>query len=111
MRIVTGCISHETSTFTPVPTTWESFFERFGEVRDAAMLEKFRGTNTPTGGFIEAAEARGFELIPTVFAKAHPSSPAPRPVFDRLVNELLEGIRGKAAIDGVLLLRSYNHNM
>ncbi|MEZ4731365.1 MAG: M81 family metallopeptidase [Caldilineaceae bacterium] len=78
MRIVTGCISHETSTFTPVPTTWESFFERFGEVRGAAILEKFRGTNTPTGGFIAGADAHGFELIPTLFAEAHPSGPAPR---------------------------------
>ena len=103
MRIVTGCIEHETSTFTPVPTTWESFFERFGEVQGAAILEKFRGTNTPTGGFIEAADAYGFELIPTISAEAHPSGPVSRPVFDRLVNELLDGIRAAGAIDGVLL--------
>ena len=56
MRIVTGCIEHETSTFTPVPTTLESFFERFCEVHGAAILEKFRGTYTPTSGFIEAAD-------------------------------------------------------
>ncbi len=103
MRIVTGCIEHETSTFTPVPTTWASFFERFGEVRGAAILEKFRGTNTPTGGFIEGTDVYGFELIPTIFAEAHPSGPASRPVFDRLVNELLDGIRAAGAIDGVLL--------
>jgi len=103
MRIVTGCISHETSTFTPVPTNWESFFERFGDLRGAAIVEKFRGTNTPIGGFIEGAEAHGFELIPTFFAEAHPSGPAPRPVFDRLVNELLDGIRTAGPFDGVLL--------
>ncbi|MFN8446724.1 MAG: M81 family metallopeptidase [Caldilineaceae bacterium] len=103
MRIVTGCISHESSTFTPVPTTWESFFERFSDVRGTEILEKFRGTNTPTGGFIEGAEAHGFELIPTIFAEAHPSGPAPRPVFDRLVKELLEGIAAAGPIDGVLL--------
>jgi microcystin degradation protein MlrC len=103
MRIVTGCIEHETSTFTPVTTTWESFFERFGDVRGAAMIEKFRGTNTPLGGFIEGADVHGFELIPTIFAEAHPSGPAPRPVFDRLVTELLDGIRAAGASDGVLL--------
>jgi len=27
MRIVTGCIEQETSTFTPVPTTRASFFQ------------------------------------------------------------------------------------
>jgi len=103
MRIVTGCISHETSTFTPVTTTRESFFERFGDVRGAAIIEKFRGTNTPTGGFIEGAEAHGFELIPTIFAEAHPSGPAPRPVFDSIVNDLLTGIAAAGPIDGVLL--------
>ncbi len=103
MRIVTGCISHESSTFTPVPTTWESFFARFGDVRGAAITEKFRGTNTPTGGFIAGADAHGFELIPTIFAEAHPSGPAPRPVFDRLVSELLAGIAAAGPVDGVLL--------
>lgn len=49
MRLVTACISHESSTFTPVPTTYESFFERFGDVRGRAVVETFRGTNTPIG--------------------------------------------------------------
>lgn len=103
MRIVTGCISHETSTFTPVRTTWESFFDRFGRVRGSAILDRFRGTNTPTGGFIEGAEAHGFELIPTIFAEAHPSGPASRSVFDRILNDLLSGIAAAGVIDGVLL--------
>lgn len=103
MRVVTGCIEHETSTFTPVPTTRASFFERFGEVRGPAVIEKFRGTNTPIGGFIAGADAHGFELIPTLFAEAHPSGPVARLVFDQLVNELLTGIRAAGQIDGILL--------
>jgi microcystin degradation protein MlrC len=103
MRIVTGCISHESSTFTPVQTTWDSFFERFGDVRGDAIIEKFRGTNTPTGGFIDGADAHGFTLIPTLFAEPHPSAPAPRALFNRLLNEMLDGIQGAGAIDGVLL--------
>ena len=67
MRIITGAISHETSTFTPIVTTEESFSERFGPLEPAEIIGKFRGTNTPTGGFIEGADAHGFELIPTIF--------------------------------------------
>ncbi len=103
MRIVTGCISHETSTFTPVATTRDSFFERFGDVRGRAIIEKYRGTNTPTGGFIDGADAHGFALIPTLFAEAHPSGPAPRAVFESLVDELVAGIAAAGPIDGVLL--------
>ncbi len=36
MRILTGAISHETSTFTPIPTTEQSFFERFGDLSPRA---------------------------------------------------------------------------
>ncbi len=103
MRIATGCISHETSTFTPVPTTRESFFERFGDVRGTDILETFRGTNTPTGGFIEGAEVHGYELIPTICAEPHPSGPAPRAVFDQILDEMLTGIQNAGSIDGILL--------
>ena len=78
MRIVTGGISHETSTFTPAPTTLENAEERFGYLHGVEILEKFRGVNTPMGGFIEGAEAHRFELIPTVFWEAHPGGPIPR---------------------------------
>jgi hypothetical protein len=103
MRIITGAISHETSTFTTVPTTWESYRERFGYLHGAEILERFRQTNTPVGGFIEGADAHGFELIPTIFAEPHPSGPTPRAIFDTILNELLQGIEAAGPIDGVLL--------
>ncbi len=103
MRVVTGAISHETSTFTPVATTWENYEEHFGYLRGQKIIETFRGTNTPIGGFIEGAEAHGFELIPTIFAEPHPSGPTPRDIFDRVLNELLQGIEAALPIDGVLL--------
>lgn len=103
MRIVTGCISHESSTFTPVATTLESFFERVGEIRGHDILDALRNTNTPTGGFIDGAEAHSFELIPTIYAEPHPSGPAPRAVFEQLLDEMLTGFKRAGTIDGVLL--------
>ncbi len=102
MRIITGGIVHETSTFTLVPTTWQSYHDRFYLTGDD-IITTFRGTNTPPGGFIEAAEAHGFELIPTLFAEAHPSGPTPRPIFDAMVDELLRRTRAAGKVDGVLL--------
>ena len=102
MRVVTGGISHETSTFTLVPTTLESFRER-ALLREVEILETYRGTNTPIGGFMAGAETHGFELVPTLFAEAHPSAPAPRLVFDALLDELLQGIVSAGPVDGVLL--------
>ncbi len=103
MRIVTGSISHESSTFTPVPTTRASFGDRFGELTPDQIIPTCRGANIPTGGFIAGAEAHGFELIPTIFAEAHPSGPAPREVFDSILNEMLGLMEAAGPVDGVLL--------
>jgi microcystin degradation protein MlrC len=103
MRVVTGAISHETSTFTTVPTTRENYLQRAGFLRGASVLETFKGTNTPTGGFIDGAEAHGFELIPTIHTTPHPSGPTPREIFDEVLGELLDGIAAAGEVDGVLL--------
>lgn len=101
-RVVVGGLSHETSTFTPVATTLESYRERF-LLRGREIIEVLRGTNTPIGGYIDGAAKHGFELIPTLFAEAHTSAPTPRPVFDGLVDEILAGVEAAGAVDGVLL--------
>ena len=102
-RIVTGAIAHETSTFTTVPTNWESYQERFGFLRGSEVVATLRGSNTPTGGFIDGADAHGFELVPTIFTEPHPSGPTPRNLFDRVVDELLDRVRSALPVDGVLL--------
>ena len=101
-RVIVGGITHETSTFTPVATTRESFQQR-RLLRGREMLEALRGTNTTIGGYIDGAAKHGFELIPTLAAEAQTSAPAPRSLFDSLVNELLAGIETAGPVDGVLL--------
>ena len=104
MRIVTGSISHESSTFTTVETTWASYRNRrFGYLQGAAVLEKFGGTNTAIGGFLAGCEAHGFELVPTIYANAHPSGPTPRAIFDEILADMLERMGAAGTIDGVLL--------
>jgi len=101
-RVAVGGISHETSTFTPVPTTLASYEERF-LLHGQRILEVMGGTNTTIGGYMQGAERHGFELIPTLLANAHTSAPTPRRLFDALVGELLAGIEAAGPIDGVLL--------
>lgn len=103
MKVVTGIICHETSTFTPVATNWASYHERFGYLHGDEIQAKFRGTNTPIGGFIEGAEVHGFELVHTVCAEPQPSGPTPRDIFDTIMGEVLDAIRSAGAIDGILL--------
>ena len=102
MRVATGGLSHESSTFTPVPTTIESYRERFLLEGDD-ILNTFAGTNTPIGGFIAGAQAHDFELIPTLFGEPQPSAPTPRPLYDELLGRILDGIAKAMPLDGVLL--------
>ena len=102
MRVATGGLSHESSTFTPVPTTIESYRERFLLEGDD-ILNTFAGTNTPIGGFIAGAQAHDFELIPTLFGEPQPSAPTPRPLYDELLGRILDGIADAMPLDGVLL--------
>lgn len=106
MRIVTGGISHETSTFAPLPTTVREFESGLGMYRGAAILERFRGTNNCTGGFIDGSERHGFELVPLLWTFAFPGGLIPRGDYESLKRELLDGLaeaRNGGPVDGVLL--------
>ena len=102
MRVAIGGISHESSTFTLVETTRQSYEERF-LLEGEDILRTFHGTNTPVGGFVAGAEAHGFDLIPTLLAEPQPSAPTPRPLYDELLGRLLRGIQDALPVEGVLL--------
>lgn len=103
MQLAIGAISHETNTFSKVPTTIESF-ERYRYAEGDVITDTYRDTETPIGGFIAGAQERGIRLIPTLAAYALPSGmvagDALRTLTDRLC-ERLTAIRGQ--IDGLLL--------
>jgi microcystin degradation protein MlrC len=107
MRIAAGGILHETSTCVDTPTTMGQFeFDR-GVIRGADMLERFRGTNVCTGGFIEGAQNYNFDLVPLLRASAFPNGLIVREVYESLKRELLERLqeaeRTGGPVDGVLL--------
>src|SRR5262249_23501907 len=64
MRIATRGICHETSTSAPPPTTLRDFETGFGLSRGNDLLDRFHGTNSCPGGFIDGAARHGFELAP-----------------------------------------------
>src|SRR5262245_24019519 len=105
MRIAIGGISHETSTFAKTRTTLADFADGFGLFRGNEILDRFRGTNICTGGFIEGAARHGFELVPLLWGFAYPSGLIAAADYAALKGEFLERLRDAraAGIDGVLL--------
>ncbi len=103
MRIATGGISHETSTFAPTPTTRREFENGIGFFRGGDILARFCGANNCTGGFITGADRHGYELVPLLWTFAYPGGLIPRADYDALKAEFLDGLKKALPVDGVLL--------
>ena len=99
MRIATGCIGHETNTFSPVPTTIDSFRKMVGD----EILMNFGNTSTVTGGIIDAAADLKVELVPLLWSFATPSRKVEQHAYDALKSEFLDLLSGAGEIDGVVL--------
>src|SRR5262249_47913432 len=107
MRIAMGGISHETSTFVDTPTTMTEFENGYGLFRGQQIIDRFRGTNICTGGFIKGAAEHGFELVPLLWTFAYPAGLIRREDYESLKNELIQRLRDADSqgdrLDGALL--------
>ena len=77
-RILFGGLFHETHTFLAEPTRWTDFAVTLG----ADILAK-EGDESPTAGFLEEARRFGWEVVPTVDARAMPSGPVEDAAFEQ----------------------------
>ena len=108
MRVAAGGILHETSTFLPFPTKVADFERGFGLYRGDEIPRRFRGANMCIGGFFDAAESEGFEIVPLLWGFAYPSGVIARADYEQLKAEFLERLAAADAagrLDGVLLER------
>ena len=107
MRIAIGGISHETSSFSRVPTTLAHFESGFGLFRGPQIIERFNDTNICTGGFIDGARTLGIDIEPLLWGFAYPSGLIVRDDYESLKREFLDRLRQveseRGPVDGVLL--------
>jgi microcystin degradation protein MlrC len=108
MRIFIAGYQHETNTFAPTLADWDAFnaghtFPAYR--RGAKLIETFKDINIPVGGFIQAALKNGWELVPSVWAGATPSSYVTTEAFERICGDICEDLAGavKQGIDAVYL--------
>src|ERR1043166_6777893 len=105
-RIAAGGFLHETNTFAPTKATYDAFIHGGGWPRmvlGADIPKIIRRINVGLAGFIEAADAKGWELVPTVFAAATPSAHVTRDAFERIAKVMVDGIAAAGPIDAVYL--------
>ncbi|MCW5658414.1 MAG: M81 family metallopeptidase [Burkholderiaceae bacterium] len=109
-RVLIAGYQHETNTFAPSLADWAAFtrgdsFPAF--VRGPAMVDQLRDVNIPVAGVIDAARTHGWQLVPSCWAGAIPSSYVTRDAFERIAEAVLHDIRAaqasSAGLDAVYL--------
>ena len=92
---------HETHTFLTERTPWSAFSMRRGGEFFAA-----RGDGSPLAGVLEVADERGWEVIPTIDARATPSGTVEDSVFEQFWSELRTTAESvlQQGIDGIYLV-------
>jgi microcystin degradation protein MlrC len=101
-RVAVAEIKQEANTFSPVPTTLDTFrSEHLLEGPD--ILEALAGTNTEVRGFTERARAAGAEVIPLIAASAVSGGPWSADCYDHLRSRLAALLRAAQPLDGLFL--------
>jgi len=102
VRFFIAMFSHETNTFSTLPSDRRQF-----EARDlrygGELLEAYRGTGTCLGGMIDVAEARGVTLVPSLAAAAAPAGRVAATFYAETTRRLLADLAAAGRLDGVLL--------
>ena len=94
-RIAVGAFLHETNTFAPTKATYDDFVHGGGwpsMAHGADVLKVMRNINVGLAGFVEAAEANSWELVPTISAAAVPSAHVTNDAFERVMKEMVDGM-------------------
>lgn len=104
LRLFLGGLVHESSSFSPLPTSVQSF-EAGVLVRrtDPQALQQIVAQPNLVG-VVAAAARQGDTLLPGLYAEAQPSGPLSRSDYERLRDELLADLRASLPVDAVLLL-------
>jgi len=107
-RILIAGYQHETNTFAPSLADWAAF--NTGEafpayMRGQAMVDKLTGVNIPVGGFIDQARRWQWELVPSAWAGASPSSYVTQDAFERIAQAILQDAQAAMlqGLDGIYL--------
>jgi microcystin degradation protein MlrC len=95
MNILIAGFQHETNTFAPTRASYQSFVqgEGFPPMVRGADVMKLRDVNVPIGGFIQAAQARGHNLLPVIWAGASASAHVTTDAFERIGGEIIDAVK------------------
>ncbi|MFT7685952.1 MAG: microcystin degradation protein MlrC [Candidatus Azotimanducaceae bacterium] len=96
MKILIAMMSHETNTFSPVPTELERFGNGEAPKEDAAAYHSVLGKGIAMAGMIQAVEGyaelfeKDIQIVTSIAAGSPPSGPVSDAAFDYIVNNICD---------------------
>ena len=101
MRVVIAAMSHETNTFSPVPTPLARFGGGRGPARGPAVVEQYGGTNTCTAAFLDIFNHAGAEIVTPIAGNALPSGPVAAAAYQTMCDAICAAV--EAGCDALCL--------
>jgi len=102
VRVFIAMLSHETNTFSTLPTGRAQFETR--EFRyGCQMLEAYKSTGTCLGGMIAGAAARSLTLLPSLAASASPAGRVTKEFYEDAKARICADLEAAGRVSGVLL--------
>ena len=100
MKLLIAMMSHETNTFSPVPTLLERFGSGANPPENADAYRAIKGLGLTMAGMISVAEENGIDIITPIAAGAPPSGHVSDEAYDYISDCICNAV---ADCDGILL--------
>jgi microcystin degradation protein MlrC len=101
--VLTAEFSHETNTFSIVPTHYKAFTDSLLLLGDDALRAR-RDANTDIAGFMDVAREKNWTTIHAISAAAPPAGLVTRDAFERIADTIIATARDNLArLDGIAL--------
>lgn len=93
IRVVVAMMEHETNTFSPVPTPLERFGRGgFGVPTGPEVYERFKGTGTGLGAFLDVGDEAGWEMVTPIAANAAPSGKVHTDAYATMTDTICDAV-------------------
>ena len=100
MKLLIAMMSHETNTFSPVPTLLERFGSGSNPPEGTNAYNAIKGLGLTMAGMISVAEENQIEIVTPIAAGAPPSGPVSDEAYDYISNCICNAV---GDCDGILL--------